>query len=82
MESGNHSGAAKHRTSFARIRLAIPARLRLVDQLLEPKEMELPDAAYEGVKLAEDPRYGKSCGSPQLANTLVVYDRADPAAAR
>ena len=72
----------KHRTSIARIRLATPAQLRVVDKLLEPKEMQLQDAAYEGAKLTDDPRYGKSCGSAQLAKTLAVYDRADPAAAR
>ena len=44
--------------------------------------MELPDAAYEGARLANDPRYGKPCGSAQLAKTLAIYDRADPAAAR
>ena len=44
--------------------------------------MELPDAAYEGAKLAGDPRYEKPCGSAQLAKTLAVYERADPAAAR
>ena len=68
----------KHRTSIARIRLATPAQLRVVDKLLDPREMELPDAAYEGARLADDPRYG----SAQLAKTLAVYDRADPAAAR
>ena len=72
----------KHQTSIARIRLATPAQLRVVDNLLNPGEMELPDAAYEGSKLAEDPRYGKPCESTQLAKTLAVYDRADPAAAR
>ena len=72
----------KHRTSIARVRLATPAQLRVVDKLLEPKEMELPDAAYEGAKLADDPRYGKPCGSAQLVKTLAVYDRADPAALR
>ena len=72
----------KYRTSISRIRLATPAQLRVVDKLLEPKEMGLPDAAYEGAKLADDPRYGKPCGSAQLAKTLAVYDRADPAAAR
>ena len=72
----------KHRTSIARIRLATPAQLRVVDKLLELKEMELPDTAYEGAKLADDPRYGKPCGSAQLAKTLAVYDRADLAAAR
>ena len=56
--------------------------MRVVDKLLNPGEMELPDAAYEGSKLATDPRYGKPCGSTQLAKTLAVYDRADPAAAR
>ena len=72
----------KHRTRIARIRLATPALLRVVDKLLNPREMELPDAAYEGTRLADDPRYGKPCGSTQLAKTLAVYDRADPAAAR
>ena len=56
----------KHRTSIAMIRLATPAQLRVVDKLLNPREMELTDAAYEGTKLAEDPRYGKPCGSTQL----------------
>ena len=72
----------KHRTSIARIRVATPAQLRLVDKLMDPREMELPDAAYEGTRLADDPRYGKPCGNTQLAKTLAVYDRADPAAAR
>ena len=71
-----------NRTSIARIRLATPAQLRVVDKPLDPREMELPDAAYEGARLAEDPRYGKPCGNAQLAKTLAVYDRADPAAAR
>ena len=72
----------KHRTSIARIRLATPAQLRVVDKPLDPKGMELPDAAYESAGLADDPRYGKHCGSAQLAKTLAIYDRADPAAAR
>ena len=65
----------KHRTSIARIRVATPAQLRVLEKLLEPGEMGLPDAAYEGSKLADDPRYGKPCGSTQLAKTLAVYDR-------
>ena len=72
----------KHRTSIARIRLATSAQLRVVDKLLAQREMELPDAAYEGTRLADDPRYGKPYGNTQLAKTLAVYDRADPAAAR
>ena len=72
----------KHRTSIARIRLATPAQLRVVDKLLDSREMEFPDTAYEGARLADDPRYGKPCGNAQLAKTLAVYDRADPAAAR
>ena len=72
----------KHRTGIARIRLATPAQLSMVDKLLNPGETELPDAAYECSKLVEDLRYGKPCGSTQLATTLAVYDRADPAAAR
>ena len=35
----------KHRTSIARIRLATPAQLRVVDKLLNLGGMELPDAA-------------------------------------
>ena len=72
----------KHRTSIARIRLATPAQLRVVYKLLDPREMELPDVAYEGARLADDPRYGRPCGNAQLDKTLAVYDRADPAAAR
>ena len=72
----------KHQTSIARIRLTTPAQLRVVDKLLNPRETELPDAAYEGTRLADDPRYGKPSGNTQLAKTLAVYDRADPAAAR
>ena len=72
----------KHRTSIARIRVTTPAQLRVVEKLLESKNMGLPDAAYEGSKLAEDPRYGKPCGSSQLAKTLAEYDRSDPRAAR
>ena len=44
--------------------------------------MELPDASYEGSKLADDPRYGKPCGNAQWTKTLAVYDSANPAAAR
>ena len=35
----------KYRTSIARITVAIPAQLRAVDKLLEPKSMGLLDAA-------------------------------------
>ena len=72
----------KHRTSIARIRVAIPAQLGAVEKLLEPKSMGLPDIAYMDPKLAEDPRYGRSYGTSQLAKTLAVYDRSDPVAAR
>ena len=65
----------KHRTSKARIRVAIPAQLRVV-------EKGLPDTAYMGAKLAEDPRYWRSCGTSRLAKKLAVYDRSDPGAAR
>ena len=71
----------KHRKSIARIRVATPAQLRVVENLLEPKDMGLPYAAYGGPKLAEDPRYGKPCGNSQLAKTLAVYDRSDLGAA-
>ena len=61
-----------HRTSIALIRVATPAQLRVVENLLEPKYIGIPDAAYEGSKLADDLRYGNFCGSSQLANTLAV----------
>ena len=48
----------KHRKSVARIRLVTSAQLRVVGKLLEPKDMELTDAAYEGGKLGNDSRYG------------------------
>ena len=66
----------EHRTSIARMRLATPAQLRVVDKLLDPREMELPDAAYERTRLADDPRYGKPCTNTQVGKTLAVYDRA------
>ena len=66
--------APKHRTSIARIRVATPAQLRVVEKLLDPKIIGIPDAANEGSKLAEDPRYGKPCGSSQLSMTLAAYD--------
>ena len=72
----------KHWTSIARIKMAIPAQLRAVDKLLEPKSMGLSDTAYMGAKTAEDPRYGRSCGISGLAKTLAVYDRSDPGATR
>ena len=56
--------------------------MSVVDKLMDPREMELPDAAYEGTRLANDSRYGKPCEKTQMAKTLAVYDRADPAAAR
>ena len=43
--------------------------------------MGLPDAAYEGGKLANESSYGRPCGNAQLAKTLAVYDRSDPGAA-
>ena len=72
----------KHRRSIARMRVATPAQLRVVDKLLEPKDMGLSDVVYEGSKLAEDPRYGEPCGNSRLAKILAVYDRSDPGAAR
>ena len=73
----------KHRTSIARIFVAAPAQLRVVvEKQLEPRDMGLPDAAHEGSKLANDPRYRKPCGSSQLAKTLALYDRSDPGATR
>ena len=64
------------------VRVAIPAQLRIVKKFLEPKSMEIPDTRYMSPRLAEDPRYGRSCGTSQLAITLAVYDRSDPGAAR
>ena len=71
-----------HRTGIARIKVAIPAQLRMVEKLLEPKSMGIPDTGYLGAKLAKDPMYGRSCGNSQLAKTLEVYNRSDPRAAR
>ena len=50
----------KHRMTIARIRVAISEQFRTVEKLLEPKNMGLPDSAYMGQKLSEDPKYGKS----------------------
>ena len=72
----------KHRNSVARVRVAIPAQLRTMDKLLEPKSMGHPDTACMDAKLAEDPRYGRCCGTSRLANTFAVYDRSDPGAPR
>ena len=72
----------KHQTSIDRFRVATPAQLRVVEKLLELKDMGLPDAAYEGSKLADDPRYGKPCRSSQLAKMFAVYDRSVSGAAR
>ena len=71
-----------HRTSIARIRVATPAQLRVVDKLLEPKDMGLPGADFEGAKLPNEPRYGKPCANAQVAKILAVCDRSDPGAAR
>ena len=62
--------------------MATLAQLRVVEKLLEPGDMGLPDAAYEGSRLADDPKYGKTCGNSQLAKTLAIYVRSDPGAAR
>ena len=48
---------------IAQIRVATPAQLRVVEKLLEPGNMGLPDAAYKGSKLANDPRYDKPVGT-------------------
>ena len=45
----------KLRTGIARIRVAIPAQLRMIKKLLEPRSMGIPDTGYLGLKLAEDP---------------------------
>ena len=62
----------KHQTSIARIRVVIPAQLRIVEKLLEAKSMGIPDTGYMGSKLAEDPIYGRPCGTSQLAKSLAV----------
>ena len=72
----------KHRTSITRIRVAIPAQLKAVEKLFEPKSMGLPDTAYKWPKMSKDPRYGKSYRSSQLAKTLAEYDPSDRGAAR
>ena len=49
--------------------MAIPAQLRMVEKLLEPESMGIPDTGYLGPKLSEDPRYGRSCGNSQPAKS-------------
>ena len=68
---GHIAEPPKHQTTIARVRVAIPAQLRVVKKLLEPENMGLPDSGMEN-----------PCGSSQLAKTLAVYDRSDPGAAR
>ena len=72
----------RHRTSITRIRVAIPAQLRITEKPLEPKSIGIPDTGNMGSKLAEDPKHRISCNSSQLAKTLAVHDRSDPGAAR
>ena len=72
----------KHRTGIARIKEAIPAQLRAVEELLDSRSMGLHDTAYSGPKLAEDPRYGEEYGKSQLAQALATYGRSDPGAAK
>ena len=48
----------KHRTGIARIRVAIPAQLRMVEKFLGPKSMGMPDTGY-----LCDFRAGKNLGS-------------------
>ena len=72
----------KYQTSIAWIRVAIPAQLRAVNKVLEPKSMGLSDTSNMVAKLAEDKKYGRSSGTSQLAKTLAVYDRSDPGAWR
>ena len=72
----------KHRTGIARIKIAIPAQLRAVEELLDPRSMGLHDTAYSSPKLAEDPRYGEEYGTSQLAQALATYGRSDPGAAK
>ena len=54
----------KHRTGIARIRLATPAQLKVVDKLLNPGGMELPDAAYEGRSWQKIPGMGSPVAAP------------------
>ena len=44
--------------------------------------MGLPDTAYMGPKLAEDPRYGEFYGKCSAGKCTAAYDRSDPGAAR
>ena len=44
--------------------------------------MGIRDTGYLGPKLAENPTFGISCETSQLAKTLAVNDRSDPGAAR
>ena len=44
--------------------------------------MGLHGTAYAGPKLSEDARYGKECGTSQLAKALATYDRSDQGSTR
>ena len=44
----------KHQTSIARISVAIPAQLRIVEKHLEPESMGIPNTGYIGPKLTDD----------------------------
>ena len=68
----------KHCTGIVRIREAIPALLRAVEKVLDPKSMGHSDTAYAGTKLVEDPRYGEAYGTSQLFEALASHDQSDP----
>ena len=72
-----------HETHFSRARMRKTTDLTGVPmRSINYRPLKMLDAAYEGARLADDPRYGKPCGNAQLAKKLAVYDRADPAASR
>ena len=57
----------KHRTSIARIRLATPAQLRVMDKLMDPREMGFPVSEAYGL-----PVNAKSLVGPVMWEPLSI----------
>ena len=67
----------KNRMGLARLRVAIPAQLRAVKKLLDPKSMGLPDTAYACRKLAEDAT-NRGHLRTQISETVLFGKVKDP----
>ena len=81
-ESGTHSGDSQASNEHCQNQVGNSSAVEGGRQTIGPKRNGIVRCPYEGTRLADDPRYGKPCGNTQMAKTLAVYDRADPAAAR